>query len=62
MNNFNSNWFTDNLPCDIAQRHDGRYNVWNMTAVKVDDEIDLKWQVIAVFDNEQDAKEFVANV
>ena len=54
----NSNWFTDNLPSDVAPRHDGRFNVWNLTTVSDGKETDLKWQVIAVFDTRDEAEEF----
>jgi hypothetical protein len=61
MSNIQSNWFTDNLPMDIAERHDGKFNVWSMTAVKIDEEIDLKWQVVGVFHTKEEAEEFVSN-
>lgn len=56
----NNNWFTNALPYEAAGRHDGKFNVWRMTKVDFDGEIDLKWQVVAVFSTEDEAKDFIS--
>ncbi len=57
----NINWFVDNLPYEISHRHDGKTNVWKMTKVIDEDgESDLKWQTVAVFYTDEEAKLFIS--